>query len=53
MDAVQRRVASEIYSMVIGAYGLPGHMRPQRPEDLCPECRGDGCEVCNFTGNPE
>lgn len=53
MDTVERKVASEIYSMVVGAYGLPGHMRPQDPESLCEDCGGDGCATCNYTGNAE
>lgn len=51
MNTVDRRVKQLIGREVIRAYGLPGYLREQPPEDLCGICRGDGCVHCDYTGD--
>lgn len=47
LDSVDRRVLSLFYAEFNRAH-------PRRPnrewENCCPECRGDGCDACNRTG---
>lgn len=44
MDTVDRKVAAQIYGMVVEAYGLPGHLRPcqvcGQVDEFC-ECGDD------------
>lgn len=52
MDNVNRRVASIVYREVARAYGhTPEHQRDYDP--VCEHCDGDGCERCDFTGEPK
>jgi hypothetical protein len=47
LDSSQRRVLSLFYDGFNWAY-------PRRPnrefENVCPECEGDGCAPCKWTG---
>jgi hypothetical protein len=52
MDTADRNVKLLVGRGVARAYGLPGHLRPQPDdEDVCPECGGDGCVHCDYTGD--
>ena len=50
LDSVDRRVLSLFYNEFNRAY-------PRRPnrefENVCPDCRGDGCAQCHHTGEQQ
>ena len=46
-DPVDRRVASILYTAFDRAH--PKQPNREREND-CPKCRGDGCEVCAWSG---
>jgi hypothetical protein len=47
LDSVDRRVLSLFYN----EFGRAYPRRPNREfENVCPECRGDGCGKCKWTG---
>jgi hypothetical protein len=49
LDMVDRRVKSQILTGIARAH--LGRVPVNREwENVCPECRGDGCEPCNWTG---
>jgi hypothetical protein len=52
LDVVDRRVKSQIYTGIARAH--LGRVPVNREwENVCPECRGDGCDACNHTGEQQ
>lgn len=51
-DHVDRRVKSQILTGIARAH--LGYVPVNREwENVCPECRGDGCPTCKHTGYQE
>lgn len=52
LDTVDRRVRSLVYTAIARAH-LGRVPVNTEWENVCPECRGDGCDTCNHTGEQQ